>query len=156
MSQTGQPVAAAPVLLETREGSIVTLAMNRPERLNALDNTLSTALNEAMSRIATDPTIHVVILTGAGRAFCAGGDLAVIGKGRAGGDATELAPILRSGMQVVLKMRTMPQPVIAAVVRYSILALAVVAALGNLGVQTASLLAVLGAAGLAWRRQPFA
>lgn len=115
MSQASHPAAAAPVLLETREGSIVTLAMNRPDRLNALNHELSTALNDAISRLASDHTIHVVILTGVGRAFCAGGDLAVIGKGRASGDDTELAPILRSGMQAVLKIRTMPQPVIAAV-----------------------------------------
>ncbi len=66
-------------------------------------------------RIAGDSTVHVVILTGAGRAFCAGGDLGLIGKGRERGDSTELAPILRSGMQAVLNMRSMPQPVIAAV-----------------------------------------
>jgi len=114
MSQASQPAAAA-VLLETREGPIVTLAMNRPDRLNALNNELSTALNDAITRIAIDHTVHVVILTGTGRAFCAGGDLAVIGKGRASGDDKELAPLLRSGMQAVLKMRIMPQPVIAAV-----------------------------------------
>jgi 2-(1,2-epoxy-1,2-dihydrophenyl)acetyl-CoA isomerase len=115
MSQTSHSAAPSPVLLESREASIVTLAMNRPERLNALDNHLSVALNETLTRIANDRTVHVVILTGAGRAFCAGGDLAVIGKSRATGDDTELAPILRSGMQAVLKIRTMPQPVIAAV-----------------------------------------
>ncbi len=115
MSQTSHSTAPSPVLLESREASIVTLAMNRPERLNALDNHLSVALNETLTRIASDRTVHVVILTGTGRAFCAGGDLAVIGKGRATGDDTELAPILRSGMQAVLKIRTMPQPVIAAV-----------------------------------------
>jgi 2-(1,2-epoxy-1,2-dihydrophenyl)acetyl-CoA isomerase len=114
MSQASQAAAAA-VLLETREGSIVTLAMNRPDRLNALNNELSTALNKAITRIAADHTVHVVILTGTGRAFCAGGDLALIGKGRASGDEKELAPLLRSGMQAVLKLRTMPQPVIAAV-----------------------------------------
>ncbi len=89
--------------------------MNRPERLNALDGHLSTALNAALQRIERDSTIHVVILTGAGRAFCAGGDLAIIDKGRATGDDTEIGPILRSGMQAVLRMRCMPQPVIAAV-----------------------------------------
>ena len=89
--------------------------MNRPNRLNALNDHLSIALNEALTRIAADSSVHVVILTGAGRAFCAGGDLAVIGKGRATGDDTEIGPILRSGMQAVLKLRTMPQPVIAAV-----------------------------------------
>jgi 2-(1,2-epoxy-1,2-dihydrophenyl)acetyl-CoA isomerase len=115
MSQASQPVPASPVLLESREGSIVTLTMNRPERLNALNNDLSTALNEALTGIAADNSAEVVILTGAGRAFCAGGDLAVIGAGRARGDASELAPILRAGMQAVLKIRTMPQPVIAAV-----------------------------------------
>lgn len=113
-SQASHP-AVEPVLLESREGSILTLTMNRPERLNALNSDLSKALNKAFSQIATDRTVHVVILTGAGRAFCAGGDLAVIGKGRATGDTTELGPILRSGMQAVLKIRTMPQPVMAAV-----------------------------------------
>ncbi len=114
MSQA-RHTAAGPVLLESREGSIVTLTMNRPDRLNALNNELSTALNDALSRIGADDSVHVVILTGEGRAFCAGGDLAMIGKGRASGNETELAPLLRSGMQAVLKMRTMPQPVIAAV-----------------------------------------
>jgi len=115
MSQAGQPVPATSVLLESREASVATLTMNRPDRLNALNNDLSNALNESLTRIAADHSIHVLILTGSGRAFCAGGDLAMIGASRARGDVTELAPILRSGMQAVLKLRTMPQPVIAAV-----------------------------------------
>ncbi len=114
MSQASQP-AAAPVLLESRERSVVTLTMNRPDRLNALNNDLATALSDALARLAADDSVNVVILTGAGRAFCAGGDLAMIGKGRAAGDVSELEPILRAGMQAVLKMRTMQQPVIAAV-----------------------------------------
>ena len=107
--------SAHSVLLETRHGAIVTLTMNRPDRLNAINNELSVALNESLLRIAGDSTVHVVILTGMGRAFCAGGDLGLIGKGRELSDSTELAPILRSGMQAVLNMRSMPQPVIAAV-----------------------------------------
>jgi 2-(1,2-epoxy-1,2-dihydrophenyl)acetyl-CoA isomerase len=98
-----------------RQGSITTLVMNRPDRLNALNNELTMALNDALVRVANDSTVHVVVITGAGRAFCAGGDLGAIGKGRERSDATELAPILRSGMQAVLNIRTMPQPVIAAV-----------------------------------------
>jgi 2-(1,2-epoxy-1,2-dihydrophenyl)acetyl-CoA isomerase len=113
MSQLAQ--STSPVLLEKKHGAIVTLTMNRPDRLNALNNDLSIALNEALARIAADLSIHVVILTGAGRAFCAGGDLGDIGKGRESGDAEQLAPLLRSGMQAVLKLRTIPQPVIAAV-----------------------------------------
>ncbi len=109
------PQAAAPLVLEVHHGAVTTLTLNRPDRLNALNNHLSNSLNEALTRIADDSSTHVVILTGAGRAFCAGGDLSAIGKGRERNDASELAPILRSGMQAVLKMRTMPQPVIAAV-----------------------------------------
>jgi 2-(1,2-epoxy-1,2-dihydrophenyl)acetyl-CoA isomerase len=109
------PQIASPLVLEAKHGPVTTLTLNRPDRLNALNNDLSTAINDALTRIANDSSTHVVILTAAGRAFCAGGDLSAIGKGRERGDATELAPILRAGMQSVLKMRTMPQPVIAAV-----------------------------------------
>jgi 2-(1,2-epoxy-1,2-dihydrophenyl)acetyl-CoA isomerase len=112
---SSSPQSASAVLLETKHGSIVTLAMNRPDRLNAINNEMSIALNEAFMRLGNDASVHVVILTGAGRAFCAGGDLGLIGKGRERGDATELGPILRSGMQAVLNIRTIPQPVIAAV-----------------------------------------
>src|SRR5215471_7852765 len=114
MSEASHP-AAITVLLERREGHIVTLAMNRPERMNALNNQLASSLNEALGRLAADLSVHVVVLTGAGRAFCAGGDLGAIGKGRERGDASEIAPILRSGMQAVVNIRSLPQPVIAAV-----------------------------------------
>lgn len=115
MSNASQAVPSGPVILENKHDGIATLLLNRPDKLNALNSDLSTALNQALTRIAEDDTIHVVVLSGAGRAFCAGGDLGAIGKGRERNDTTELGPILRSGMQAVLKMRLMPQPVIAAV-----------------------------------------
>jgi 2-(1,2-epoxy-1,2-dihydrophenyl)acetyl-CoA isomerase len=115
MSHSPQSVQTSPVLLEGKHDGIATLVMNRPDRLNALNNELATALNDAFGRIAEDESVRVVVLTGAGRAFCAGGDLASIGKGRASGRTQELEPLLRAGMQLVVKMRTMPQPVIAAV-----------------------------------------
>jgi 2-(1,2-epoxy-1,2-dihydrophenyl)acetyl-CoA isomerase len=115
MSNSPQTAQAGPVLLEAKHESIATLVMNRPDRLNALNNELAVALNEALGRLANDETVNVVVITGAGRAFCAGGDLAAMGKGRQTGKTHELEPILRAGMQMVLKMRTMPQPVIAAV-----------------------------------------
>jgi 2-(1,2-epoxy-1,2-dihydrophenyl)acetyl-CoA isomerase len=107
--------SVGPVLVETRQGAVTSLVLNRPEKLNALNNELATALIEAFTRLENDPTVHVVLLTGAGRGFCAGGDLGVIGKGRESGATEQLEPLLRSGMQAVLKIRTMPQPVIAVV-----------------------------------------
>src|SRR6202158_5191893 len=115
MSNASQPAQAGPVILEGKHDGIATLVRNRPERLNALNNELASALNEALGRIAEDDTARVVVITGAGRAFCAGGDLGMIGKGRQTGATQELEPLLRAGMQAVLKMRTMRQPVIAAV-----------------------------------------
>lgn len=115
MSNSPQPAQAGPVVLEVKHEGVAILVMNRPDRLNALNTELATALNDAIGRIAADESIRVVILTGAGRAFCAGGDLGSIGKGRASGAAKDLEPLLRAGMQVVVRMRTMPQPVIAAV-----------------------------------------
>jgi 2-(1,2-epoxy-1,2-dihydrophenyl)acetyl-CoA isomerase len=115
MSHAPQTAHPGHILLQTKHEGIVTLTMNRPDKLNALSGELSKALSDALEQIAGDESAHVVILTGAGRAFCSGGDLAAIGRGRESNEADELAPILRSGMQAVLKMRLMPQPVIAAV-----------------------------------------
>lgn len=115
MSNSPQPAQAGPVLLETKQDGIATLVMNRPDRLNALNTKLVATLNDVIGRIATDESIRAVVLTGAGRAFCAGGDLALIGEGRATGQTQQLEALLTAGMQVVAKMRTMPQPVIAAV-----------------------------------------
>src|ERR1051325_9279113 len=115
MSNSPHPEQAGPVLHEAKHDGVAVLVMNRPDRLNALNNELATALNDALGRIAKDESIRAVVITGAGRAFCAGGDLALIGKGRATGDTQSLEPLLRAGMQAVLTMRVMPQPVIAAV-----------------------------------------
>jgi len=115
VSNTPQLAPGGPVLLEAQHEGIATLVMNRPDRLNALNNELAIAVNDALGRLAEDQSVKVVVITGAGRAFCAGGDLGALGKGRQTGATHELEPLLRAGMQMVLKMRTMPQPVIAAV-----------------------------------------
>jgi 2-(1,2-epoxy-1,2-dihydrophenyl)acetyl-CoA isomerase len=115
MSQASATPGGGPVLLESIREGIATLVMNRPDRLNALNSDLSMALNGALERMTQNDAVRVVVLTGAGRAFCAGGDLVAIGKGREAGDARQLEPILRAGMQVALKMRIMQQPVVAVV-----------------------------------------
>lgn len=105
----------APVLVEHHQGAVVTLVMNRPDCLNALNGDLATALNGAFARLESDESVRVIVLTGAGRAFCAGGDLAAIARGREACDLSQLEPILRAGSEAVLRMRTIPQPIIAAV-----------------------------------------
>src|SRR5258705_13249312 len=74
-------------LVVTVESGIVALRFERPERLNAIDVPMAQAFNKAAAAIAADPSARVVVLSGAGRAFMAGGGLAPVGHGGAGGGA---------------------------------------------------------------------
>ena len=69
-------VSSQPVLLERLEGGVMTLTLNRPERLNALNSPLIEALLGAVKRAGAEPECRAVLITGAGRGFCAGADLA--------------------------------------------------------------------------------
>jgi len=94
------------------DGPVATLTLDRPEALNALTVAVKVALREALERIAVDRDIRSVILTGAGRAFCAGQDLAE----RDRPDAAPLDVELRERYNpIILALRSMGQPVIAAV-----------------------------------------
>jgi 2-(1,2-epoxy-1,2-dihydrophenyl)acetyl-CoA isomerase len=65
----------APPLLSTLQGGVLLLTLNRPESLNALTWELMRLLNEALEVATVDPEVRVVVLTGAGRSFCAGGNI---------------------------------------------------------------------------------
>jgi 2-(1,2-epoxy-1,2-dihydrophenyl)acetyl-CoA isomerase len=94
------------------DGPVATLTLDRPEALNALTIPLKNALRAALERIAGDRAIRAVILTGAGRAFCAGQDLAE----RETVDAAPLDEELRDRYNPIIRvMRAMDQPIIAAV-----------------------------------------
>ena len=69
---------------------VATITLNRPEKRNALGDTLTPALREALLRVEADPDVRAVIVTGAGTAFCAGGD--VTGLGRPFNEGTAEAP----------------------------------------------------------------
>jgi enoyl-CoA hydratase/carnithine racemase len=103
-------------LLYDMQDGIATLTLNRPERLNALGDTLREDLYDAVTRASSDPDVRVIILTGAGRGFCAGGDVKAMNEARESKRARPLldkiAP-LRD--KVVLAMRHAPQPIIAAI-----------------------------------------
>jgi len=77
-------------LLESVKDGVATLTLNRPDRLNAMSGAMLDALLEALPRLAEDGGVGVVIVTGAGRGFCAGGDVKAMAEGREfGGDTLE-------------------------------------------------------------------
>ncbi|MGX7679358.1 enoyl-CoA hydratase/isomerase family protein [Jatrophihabitans sp. DSM 45814] len=97
-----------------RRGSVITLTLNRPERLNAIVGTMLDELLAELESIASDSTARVVVITGAGRGFCAGGDLNATGSGAPGRIETSIAASRRA-LRISELMRSMPQPVIAAI-----------------------------------------
>jgi 2-(1,2-epoxy-1,2-dihydrophenyl)acetyl-CoA isomerase len=107
--------SAAPLVLETREGAVLTLMLNRPEKLNALSTGLAKALLAAIESASRDESVRCVVLTGAGRAFCAGGDLGELADARRRNAGHELEGLLRAGHDLVLAIRDLPVPVIASV-----------------------------------------
>ena len=95
-----------------RDGPVATVTLDRPAALNALTIPMKTALAAALSELAGDTAVRAVILTGAGRAFCAGQDLAE----REDPEAPALDVEIRERyVPIVRAIRAMPQPVIAAV-----------------------------------------
>ena len=96
------------VLVEQGTG-FRTLSLNRPERLNAFDDALHEALLAAIDAAEVDPSCRALVLTGAGRSFCAGADLAAT-LGQDLGDVLE-----RSFNPLIRKIRTLRMPVVAAV-----------------------------------------
>ena len=102
-------------VLQERSGAVVTLRLNRPEKLNALNLDTCRALVRALLHAADDKSVHVIVLTGVGRAFCAGGDLDQIREARERRAVSELQAILMTGKEICLAIATMPKLVVAAV-----------------------------------------
>jgi len=96
----------------SKNEAVVTITLNRPEALNALNREMTTELREAFLRVEGDKNVRVVILTGAGRGFCAGADLGMIKEATGANDQRQL---LISLNRLVLSMRNLGKPVIAAV-----------------------------------------
>jgi len=104
-------------LLETIKDGVAVLTMNRPDRLNALSGPMLDAMLEALHRLAEDNEVGAVVLTGAGRGFCAGGDVKAMAEGTEFGGTTmeEKAQALRSRMETSRLLHEMPKPTIAMV-----------------------------------------
>ena len=103
------------LLYEVKDG-IATLTLNRPERLNALGDTLRDDLHHAVLRAAGDEEVRAMVLTGAGKGFCSGGDVKAMHESKeAGATRSLLERIAPQRDQVLLALRDAPKPVIAAV-----------------------------------------
>lgn len=94
------------VLVEISD-HIGTVTLNRPEKLNAFDPDACEDLLEALRMLASADAVRVIIITGAGRAFCAGADLGVLG--------SQGEQLVRAGKDIALTIRNAPKPVLAAV-----------------------------------------
>jgi 2-(1,2-epoxy-1,2-dihydrophenyl)acetyl-CoA isomerase len=104
-------------LLETITDGVAVLTMNRPDRLNAMSRPMLDVMLASLQRLAEDPAVGVVVLTGAGRGFCAGGDVKAMAEGReTDGDTLEdKAQSLRARMETSRWLHEMPKPTIAMV-----------------------------------------
>ncbi len=97
-----------------RAGQVATIQLNRPESLNAINLQLSEELGAAIAAAGRDPEVRAVIITGMGRAFCAGGDVKYFAAWE--GPKPELFGALIPKLnRLIMDLRQMPKPVIAAI-----------------------------------------
>jgi 2-(1,2-epoxy-1,2-dihydrophenyl)acetyl-CoA isomerase len=112
---SGDPTVDAPRLLVEVEDRCARLTLNRPDRLNALDARTFRELDACLDHLAARDDVAVVVLTGAGRAFCAGADLRSITEEIDADDPHAVRAYLRFVGTVVRKLVTLEVPTIAAV-----------------------------------------
>jgi 2-(1,2-epoxy-1,2-dihydrophenyl)acetyl-CoA isomerase len=103
------------VLIE-RRGRVLVLTLNRPDSLNALVIPMGRAIRDAVADAAGDASVGALVITGAGRAFCSGGDIAFMKEVvDAGGRWDDFRALVESGRDIALEIDRCPKPVIAAV-----------------------------------------
>src|ERR1700759_1900767 len=104
-----------PVLLREDRGAVSILTLNRPEKLNALNNELISALVKALDGIELDHAIRAIIVTGAGRAFSSGADIAAFQRYIEAGPAEAVAKFMRPGHRMTRRVEACPKPIVDAV-----------------------------------------
>ncbi len=102
------------LLFELSDG-IAILTLNRPGVMNAFEDGMREALFERLEACGDDPAVRCVVITGAGRAFAAGGDIASMAQLQAQNDLSVVEARMAIAGQVIQQIRRMPQPVLAAI-----------------------------------------
>jgi len=102
-------------ILHSYDSGVFTITLNRPEKLNAFAEDMRERLLDAIGLAETRPGVRVVVVTGAGRAFCAGGDIGFMRAMRsAENGAEEIHALLEAGSRAVARLAALPVPTIAA------------------------------------------
>ncbi len=105
---------SAPILLQQRDG-VLTVTLNRPQVLNSFNGAMADALIDALQLAASEPTVRAVLIAAAGRAFCAGQDLADVMPGDDGA-MPDLGDVIRRYYNPIIRaIRTLEKPVVCAV-----------------------------------------
>lgn len=103
-------------ILMTQQGAIAILTLNRPEKLNALNYATNDRMIALLDQIEDDPTVRLVIITGAGeRAFSAGGDIHEFSRSVANGPDLAIKEFVRRGQRMTRRLEAFTKPIIAAV-----------------------------------------
>ncbi len=103
------------VLLK-KDGGVATVTLNRPDKMNALIPAISEGIYNSLSDAAADPDVRVIVLTGTGRAFCAGADVSAMAQRASQPTPTEAPSAMRPGrVHIALLIQSCDKPVIAAI-----------------------------------------
>ncbi|HUO52428.1 MAG TPA: enoyl-CoA hydratase-related protein [Gemmatimonadaceae bacterium] len=102
-------------ILLTRDGGVGTLTLNRPDKLNAFAGTMRQEIADALNELERDAAVRVIVITGAGRAFCAGADIGYMQQLIERSDVEAMTALVEAGRKVVMTIRASAKPVIASV-----------------------------------------
>lgn len=102
------------LLFDVRDG-VARITLNRPDRLNSFNDAMHAQLRDALDRVRSDASVRVLLLTGAGRGFCAGQDLGDRAVAPGGAPVDLGASIERNYLPLILALRSLPMPVVCAV-----------------------------------------
>lgn len=105
-----------PLVLTSHHGAVCRITLNRPAALNSFTAAMHAELREALDQAADDDTVRAVVITGAGRGFCAGQDLNDEGMAPGPGGRIDIGAVIEHNYRpLALRIRSMPVPVVAAV-----------------------------------------
>ncbi len=102
-------------VLYSTEAAVATITLNRPDRLNALDDKMRRALSERFESVRREEGIRAVVLTGAGRGFSSGGDIREMADLKTGHHSAPFRNFLEAGNELIRLIRRLPKPVLASV-----------------------------------------